>query len=265
MTATVRGSAGVVPSGMSLRAFARHADGTISQSEPLVLTENMPFELRWTLEGPKVPSAAILEFGLEINASADATGTVFVESIDYGGGVRLDYGDEWNPKRWGDGIDGWIDGMHRILGAFSDDSEPQRRLGSDGDPCVYVTGNRSWGDQSLACRFNVHAADRAGVVLRWQGMRRHYAFLFEKERVLLVRQDYGETILAERPFILEENRMVDLDARAEGSRLSLRVDGELLLEADDPAFATGGLGFYAKQGILGVAKPSVRAESGDAP
>ena len=96
-------------------------------------------------------------------------------------------------------------------------------------------------------------------------MRRHYAFLFEKERVMLVRQDYGETILAERPFVLEENRMVDLEARAEGTKLSLRADGELLLEADDDAFDTGGLGFYAKQGILGVAKPSVRAESGDAP
>ena len=76
---------------------------------------------------------------------------------------------------------------------------------------------------------------------------------------MLVRQDYGETILAERPFVLEENRMVDLEARAEGSKLTLRADGELLLEADDATFATGGLGFYAKQGILGVAKPSIRA------
>ena len=151
--------------------------------------------------------------------------------------------------------------MDRQLGAFSDDPEPQRRFGSDGDPCVYVTGNRSWGDQTLRCRFNVHAADRAGVVLRWQGMRRHYAFLFEKERALLVRQDYGETVLAERPFVLAENEMVDLEARAEGARLSLRVNGEVLLEAEDAAFAfaTGGAGFYAQQGILGVAKPSIRA------
>ena len=184
----------------------------------------------------------------------------FVESISYDGSVVLDYGDEWNPTRWSERIDGWIDGMDRQLGAFSDDPEPQRRFGSDGDPCVYVTGNRSWGDQTLRCRFNVHAADRAGVVLRWQGMRRHYAFLFEKERALLVRQDYGETVLAEAPFVLGENEMVDLEARAEGARLSLRVNGEVLLEAEDSAFATGGMGFYARQGILGVAKPSIRAE-----
>ena len=196
---------------------------------------------------------------------ASAPGSIDIHSIDYRGTVALDYGDEWNPKRWGEGVDGWIDGMHRMIGGFSDDPEPQRRMGSDCDPCVFVTGNRAWGDQTLRCRFNVHAADRAGVVLRWQGMRRHYAFLFEKERALLVRQDYGETVLAERPYVLEENRMVDLDARAEGPHLSLRVDGELLLEAEDATFATGGLGFYAKQGILGVAKPSVRAESGDAP
>ena len=260
MTATVRGQAGEVPAGATLRAFARHSDGMLSQSEPVALASGAPFELRWTLDGAAVPTSAILDFGLALDAPAEAGGgELFVESIDYRGSVALNYGEEWNPKRWGAGVDGWINGMNHVLGAFSDDAEPQRRLGSDCDPCVFVTGNRAWGDQSLRCRFNIHAADRAGVVLRWQGMRRHYAFLFEKERVMLVRQDYGETILAERPFVLEENRMVDLDARAEGAHLSLRADGELLLEADDATFATGGLGFYAKQGILGVAKPSIRA------
>ena len=260
MTATVRGRAGKIPAGATLRAFARHSGGAVSRSEPLALASGEPFELRWTLDGPSVPTSAIFDFGFEVDAPADAGGgEFFVQSVSYDGSVSLDYGDEWNPKRWGEGVDGWIDGMHHVLGAFSDDAEPQRRLGSDGDPCVFVTGNRSWGDQTLRCRFNVHAADRAGVVLRWQGMRRHFAFLFEKERVVLVRQDYGETILAERPFVLEENRMVDIDVRAEGAHLSLRVDGELLLEADDAAFATGGLGFFAQQGILGVAKPSIRA------
>ena len=267
MTATVRGRAGEVPAGAALRPFVRHAGGAVSRGEPLALTSGAPFELRWTLDDPAVPSAAILDFGLEVACEAgsapgaSAPGTIFVDTISYDGSVSLDYGDEWNPSRWSARIDGWIDGMDRQLGAFSDDPEPQRRFGSDGDPCVYVTGNRSWGDQTLRCRFNVHAADRAGVVLRWQGMRRHYAFLFEKERALLVRQDYGETVLAERPFALTENEMVDLEARAEGARLSLRVNGEVLLEAEDAAFAfaTGGAGFYAQQGILGVAKPSIRA------
>ena len=262
MTATVRGRAGVeLPAGTTLRAFVRHAGGTLSQSEPLALAAGEPFELRWPVVGPAVPTSSILDFGLEIAAPATAGGELCVESIDYSGTVALDYGDEWIPVRWSERLDGWIDGMDRQLGAFSDDAEPQRRFGSDGDPCVYVTGNRSWGDQSLRCRFNVHAADRAGVVLRWQGMRRHYAFLFEKERALLVRQDYGETVLAEAPYAIAENEMVDLEARADGAKLSLRVNGSLLLEADDATFATGGLGFYAKQGVLGVAKPSIRAVS----
>ncbi len=264
MTATVRGRAGEdLPAGTTLRAFVRHAGGTLSQSEPLALAAGAPFELRWTLDDPAIPSAAILDFGLELGAPAEAGGgELFVESVDCRGSVALDYGDEWAPVRWSKRIDGWIDGMDRQLGAFSDDPEPQRRFGSDGDPCVYVTGNRSWGDQTLRCRFNVHAADRAGVVLRWQGMRRHYAFLFEKERALLVRQDYGETILAEAPYAIAENEMVDLEARADGAKLSLRVNGATLLEAEDATFATGGLGFYAKQGILGVAKPSIRAVAG---
>ena len=262
MTATVRGLAGAVPAGASLRAFARHADGTLSRSEPLALASGAPFELRWPVFGPEVPSSAILDFGLALDVPAGVGGgEFFVKSVSCSGEVSLDYGDEWNPRRWSDRVDGWIDGMDRQLGAFSDDPEPQRRFGSDGDPCVFVTGNRSWGDQSLRCRFNVHAADRAGVVLRWQGMRRHYAFLFEKERALLVRQDYGETVLAERPFVLAENEMVDLEACAESARLSLRVNGETLLEAEDATFASGGLGFFAKQGILGVARPSIRAVS----
>ena len=92
-------------------------------------------------------------------------------------------------------------------------------------------------------------------------MRRHYAFLFEKVRALIVRQRYGESILAECPFAIPENRMFDLVARAEGGHLSLSLDGETLLEADDDAFPTGGVGFYAERGLLGVAKVAVRANS----
>lgn len=260
MTTVARGRAGEdIPAGVTLRAFVRHVGGAISRSNSLQLVANEPFELNWTIDGPDFQSTAILDFGLEIDASDGAAGTVLISSADYRGAVVLDYGDEWNMKRWGDRVDGWIDGMHHQLGAFSDDAEPQRRFGSDGDPCVFVTGNRSWGDQTLACRFNIHAADRGGVVLRWQGMRRHYAFLFEKERVVLVRQDYGETVLAESPFVLTENEMVDLEARAEGARLLLRVNGKTLLEAEDGTFATGGVGFFSQQGIIGVAKPSIRA------
>ena len=156
MVVTVRGRAGEVPAGATLRAFVRHADGALSQSEPLALAAGAPFELRWPVDGPAVPTSAILDFGLEIGGGgsvapgAPSPGVVFVESIDYRGSVSLDYGDEWNPQRWGAGVDGWINGMNRMLGAFSDDAEPQRRLGSDCDPCVFVTGNRAWATSRCA-------------------------------------------------------------------------------------------------------------------
>lgn len=263
MTATICGVAGEdIPANATLRAFVRHSDGSVSRGESLALVAGKPFALRWTIDGPDVSCYAIVDFGLEIDVPDGAKGALFVRSADYQGVVSLDYDDlrdSWSSKKWGDRVDGWIDGMDREFGAFSDDKESQRRFGSDGSPCVFVTGNRSWGDQRLACRFNVHAADRAGVVLRWQGMRRHYAFLFEKKRVVLVRQNYGETVLAEKPFVIAENEMADLEARAEGNRLSLYLNGEVLLKAEDGMFATGGLGFFTQLGVIGVAKPTVRA------
>ncbi len=263
MTATVLGRAAAgLPEGTVLRAFARHSGGTLSESTPLPLRAGEPFTLRWPLDGADIPSSAILDFGLAVEAPDSAEGELLVESADFGGGIRLDLGDAFNASSGVSPIDGWINGMDHLRGTFSDDAEPQLRMGGDSDPCVYVTGTRDWGDEELSCRFNVHAADRAGVVLRWQGMRRHYAFLFEKERVLLVRQRYGETVLAERLFALPENRMFDLVARAEGRRLSLSLGGETLLEADDDAFPAGGVGFFAERGLLGVAKVSIRANSG---
>ena len=258
MTATVRGTAAAgLPEGVVLRAFARHSGGALSESVPLPLRPEEPFVLRWTIDGP---GAAILDFGLAVEAPDGAEGELLLDSVEYGGEVRLDLGDAFNPLRGVSPIDGWINGMDHLRGMFSDDTEPQLHMGSDVDPCCYVTGNRDWGDETLSCRFSVHAADRAGVVLRWQGMRRHYAFLFEKGRALLVRQHYGETILAECPFAIPENRMFDLVARAEGGHLSLSLDGETLLEADDDAFPTGGVGFYAERGLFGVAKVAIRAE-----
>jgi hypothetical protein len=255
MTATVRGTAADIPEGVALRAFARHSDGALSESAPLPLRPGEPFVLHWTIDGPGTSAAAILDFGLAVEAPDGAEGEILLASVDYDGEVRLDLGDAFNAAP----IDGWIDGMDHSRGMFSDDTEPQIHMGSDVDPCCYVTGNRDWGDETLSCRFSVHAADRAGVVLRWQGMRRHYAFLFEKGRALLVRQHYGETILAECPFAIPENQMFDLVARAEGGHISLSLDGKMLLEADDDAFPTGGVGFYAERGLFGVEKVALRA------
>ena len=166
-----------------------------------------------------------------------------IDSVAFSGVADIDASGDFSG---GDGsrreIPGWIAHIDTMRGPFSNDAEPQRRFGSNGRPCILVTGNRHWTDATHSCRFNVHSADRAGILLRYQGMQRYILLEFTRTSARIVRQRYGETVLAETPFRLEENRMVDLEASAEGDLFTLRVYGRVLLSARDDAFADGGVG-----------------------
>lgn len=255
MTVTVRGTVGTVTPGATLALATRHCySDALCLSSPLALVANAPFELAWTLSN--VPSVAVQDFLLVFGGE----GELSVSSVDFSDAVDLDFSREFGTEGWRrDGLAGWITNATTLRGSFSNDAEPQRRFGSNGDPVVLVTGNRHWTDTTLSCHFNVHAADRAGVLLRYQGMQRYLLLEFTKTTARIVRQHYGETVLAETPFVLEENRMVDLEARVTGDTVTLCVDGRELLRATDDTFANGGAGFFVQCGLAGASRVRIRS------
>ncbi len=111
----------------------------------------------------------------------------------------------------------------------------------------------------MKCGFQIHAAARAGVLLRYQGMRRHYAVVFTKTALQIVRNRYGETVLAETPFEAEENRLYALEASACGDEIRIRVEGGPTLAVRDAAFDCGGAGFAVERGLAGFRALEIEA------
>ena len=106
------------------------------------------------------------------------------------------------------------------------------------------TGNYYAKDLSLSANVEVANGHNAVLLLRARGAMQSYMAGFENGQVAIWKQDFGMETLASAPFALELGREYTLTFTAQGSTLTLEVDGEKLLEVTDGAYESGmwGLG-----------------------
>ncbi len=77
------------------------------------------------------------------------------------------------------------------------------------------------------------------LLVRAQGAMGFYAAGFDKNSLVIYKNNFGFEKLAEKEFIWEEGREYRFSLKAVGSRIIFSVDGEALLEAEDRDFAYG--------------------------
>ncbi|MCR4751948.1 MAG: ADP-ribosylglycohydrolase family protein [Eubacterium sp.] len=120
--------------------------------------------------------------------------------------------------------------------------------------CQAFTGNYYMRDTAVSVQTEVEEGESALVLLRGQGTRRYYALGFvRKGRAAILRWENGiVTELAAAPFAWERNIAYTLTAAAKGETLSLAVDGQTVLTAEDTHFSYGmaGLGAAAPGTVL---------------
>ncbi len=96
------------------------------------------------------------------------------------------------------------------------------------------------------CRITTQVQSLSGesllLLIRARGAMCFYAAGFEKDSVVLFKNNYGFEKLAEKQFIRKEGRSYQLCFQAEGDRLTFQVDGEKLLEVSDSTFSYGMFG-----------------------
>ena len=247
MTVRTRVACVSAPSPATLRLFVRDSEGQVRRSAPLPLRAGAEGSLVWTVESGAAP---LLAFGFEVFADAFCSGEVLIDYVDFGGVARIVH-PQGPPNRGARNFLGWISNLDMVRGRFSNDDGPLLYLGKNEGLGVLVTGGRSWRDCTLRCDLKIHAAARAGVLLRYQGMRRHYAVVFTKTALQIVRNLYGETVLAQIPFEAEENRLYALEVSAVGDAIRVAVDGAEALVAHDVALDCGGAGFLVERGLAG--------------
>ncbi|MBQ7695797.1 MAG: ADP-ribosylglycohydrolase family protein, partial [Lentisphaeria bacterium] len=231
--------------GGSLKLFLATTAGERLYSPAAVPDEEGRFELEWVPEFPGTAAA----LGIECASAKAVSGEALIDSIAVGGTARFVSEGETD-------FSAWLSSMAGIRArAFSNDPDLNMRyFSSNEEPGVLVTGNRAWGDTRIRVRFQIHAADRAGVIFHYQGLCRWVGAIFSRRSLQIVRNLYGEETLAETDFVYGENRPMLLEIRTHGSAVELSVDGKLVLTAQEDLLESGGAGIFADHGTCGFGR-----------
>lgn len=158
------------------------------------------------------------------------------------------------------GISGWIVDCDMWRGRFSEDKEELVYFGKNSETGYAYTGNRYWKDQSIEARLAVHLADAAGLMCRWQGTRRYISLTRRGNKLVLARQFYGETVLAECVVDWKLGDVHDVKLECKGNDIIATFDGKKVLKAKDDKLLDGAAGFIYSVGMLGIGRINIQGK-----
>ena len=194
----------------------------------------------WTI--PDTQGYPIHEIGIE--------GDVLLESLDWGGVPNTRWpavGGTMAGRAWADSLD-----------RFNYPRDKFEFMVKNEGVGLLTQGDRTWRDYRVRARLTPRMAVSAGLAVRYQGLRRHIAFLFGEPGVVRFERVLdGRRVLAAASFDWEPYRDYDLVIESEGADFRARIDGQLVLACEDDALRGGGFGFIVEEGCLGAADPEV--------
>lgn len=213
------------------------AEAKTTECAEAVLKPGEPFDFTAVPDLP--PDRVVTRFGFLFKPRAE----IRITSVEFVGAASLRY----------EGIipaAGWLTTLHSRWG---------NSMGRNEGRGIFLTGNRFWTDIDFTTAFSIHHADRCGLIVRYQGMERYYALIFEEDKVRFVKRCYGkETVLAEAGCTPVPDEWFQVTVRAHGAELSAEAGG-VKLEAEDRSFETGGAGFLTEMGVCAHGAVEIRA------
>lgn len=201
-------------------------------------------EVAWRI--PDTEGYPIHEIGLELDR-----GEVCLETLDWQG-VPVT---SWPP------VEGtmWARAWAKSVDRFEFKRDRYEYLTHNEGTGLLTQGSREWRDYRVEVRLTPRMAVSSGLVIRAQGLRRYYAFLFgEPGEVRIEKVLDGRRVLATSAFPWEPFRPYEVAFEAEGETLRVSIDGQLILTAIDRDLPQGAFGFLVESGCLGAGTPGVR-------
>lgn len=252
MTVRAECITGALQGEASARLFVRFAaaegEGRLAYGEAVALRAGAPCVLCLTI--PDADGMPVREVGFEIGSARRAAGSLFCDRVALSGSPVLTWKD--GPPLVRGAFPGWIVDADVLRGAFSDDREAVRHAGKNEGRGVLVTGTTDWTDYTLSARVKIHLADRAGILVRYQGLQRYVALVQTRDRLQLIRRWYGtDTVLAEAPSSWAFDELHELRLTCRGTRITAACDGGTRLEAAETVLDRGGAGFLFERGLIG--------------
>lgn len=198
-----------------------------------------------TARVPDTHGYPIARIGLSVTGPEDVASQIVLECLGWSGSptVRLQ---PVAGRTWGRA---WVPCLER----FQFERDGYTHLVHDQGIGLLLQGTRQWRDLTLRAALTPHLADRVGLVARCQGMRRWIALTLSPDgKARLIRNRYGETVLAETDWPWELYRTYGCALTVRGDHIVGSIGGQDVLEAKDDSFAGGAVGFLVESGAMGV-------------
>ena len=266
-TLTLHGQTQTAGAGVTVKLFVRCFDTLVDGAattptkmyygDAVVLRAGQAFTL--TLTVPETYGRPVKDFGLEFNGTGGAGGRVWVDRIttDWKFSVQVPEEIYRGEKS---SLPGWIADLDMLWGRDTAAKQRITGFGKNAGIGLLVTGTTDWKDYTLATRFSIHCAEAAGLVARYQGLRRFVGVLYRSGKLQLVRQyDDEETILAETTVRWACDELRALALTVQGRQVSAALDGQEILRGTDDRLGCGGAGFYCARGWAGFRETTIQS------
>ncbi len=203
-------------------------------------------------EVPDTGGMSIFKLGYQVQSTHRFDGTVILKEIDWTGAPKefaqrgMLMNSIWNTNPL------WLAGFASSAAHFAADFKQTYCVSYIEENGVVTIGSREWDDYSVESIIYYSLHKEGGLVLRSIGHRRLYAAVlcdFKKAQILMLR-DGERKVLAETDYLYEEETGYCMKFTAKGSRLSLEINGQCVLEAQDETYTCGGAGFLVSNGTI---------------
>lgn len=260
MHATLHGRVEHVRGDATARLFVRTVDpqtrmpSAVAYGEPVALREGMPVELRMVV--PDTGGWPVCDLGVELSGTGRAAASLFVDTVDIGGTPHFSIADSL-PTDSSGAILGWIVDIDNARNNMGYRHPYLQAFGRNKGRGHLAVGTTDWADYTFETDLVIHCADQAGIMVRYQGLRRYVALLFAPGVVRLVRVCYEEQVLGEKPLAWEVDEAHTVKAVATGDTITFFVDGKRLFEHAEQELHDGGVGFVVETGVAGMRRMRV--------
>jgi len=236
-----------------LRRFVPEANSNVSKTTELIYSDAVtitgPFTL--SIDIPDTAGFPVKDFGIEVNGAAGSYGSVSIDSVRYSGLPHIKYQDNL-PRNEKSALLGWVVDADIVKSRFSEQKEDYTYFGKNNSTGLIVTGTDEWTNLAITCDFNVHCADKAGIIVRYQGLRRWLGVVKTRTALQLVRcYDDEYTVLAETACEWGFDETRNITVIVQDSQLCVIMDKVELLVAEDDLLTYGGAGFMVERGLAG--------------
>ena len=257
-TVMLEGTAEATRGSASICLFARcftgeegsntSSDMKLFHGEAVDLQQGKSFTL--TLPVPGERGFPVKDIGVEITGGPEAAGSVLVDTVRYHGSPDFSIPDQL-PRHKGGDLLGWVVDADILHAKSSQNPQPMTHFGKDEGRGVVVTGTDDWRDYTISSRFTIVLAEAGGLIARYQGLQRFIALVKTRDALKLVRNFYGETVLAETPCTWQMGELHHLALTVRGAEIVAHLDGEEVLRATDDTLDRGGAGYLVESGRAG--------------